>query len=475
MKSGNLKRTKIVATISSLNCGEKLIRDLYAAGMDVARLNTAHMTLDDAALVVENIRKVSDKIAIMVDTKGPNIRSSDMPAPLELAENETVIVYTTKAPAVEGKSFGVNYSRFLNEVSPGMHILIDDGEMELEICAKQQDYLECKALMTGVVNPHKSINVPRAKLRAPALTQKDRDFIKFAADNNLDFIAHSFVRSRDDVMAVQSIRDTAGSPILIIAKIENQEGVDNLDSIMDAAAGLMVARGDMGIEIPLEEVPIIQKRMIKKCMEHRKIVITATQMLQSMVDSPRPTRAEVSDVANAVLDGTDAVMLSGETAQGKYPVKAVEMMRRIIRETEMTAEEHFTRPEKVRDNEDPVISYIVKMAIQSGDALPVKAIISNTASGNSCRTIAAWRGTTPVFALSYQPHVVRQLALSYGVYASHSKFVESANDLIFKSVEQLLEEKRLEKGDLTMLISQHIGRGDASMCSIFKVGEDKNS
>lgn len=474
MKSRNLKRTKIVATISSLNCGEELLRKLYNAGMDVARLNTAHMTLDDAAMVVTNIRNVSDKIAIMIDTKGPNIRSSDMPEPLVLAEDEIVKVYSNQPPPEGEKSFQVNYAKFVNEVMPGMRIMVDDGEMELEILAKNKDFLECKAMVDGTVYPHKSINVPRAKLRAPALTQKDRDFIKFAVDNNLDFIAHSFVRNRDDVMAVQSILDTAESPILIIAKIENQEGVDNIESILDVAAGLMVARGDMGIEIPLEEVPIIQKRMIKECMERRKVVITATQMLQSMVDNPRPTRAEVSDVANAVLDGTDAVMLSGETAQGKYPVKTVEMMHRIIHETEMTAEEHFTRPEKVDGDDDPVITYMVKMAIQSGDALPVKAIISNTASGNSCRSIAAWRGITPIFALSYQPHVVRQLALSYGVYASHSKYIDSTNELIIKSIEQLIDEKRLEEGDLALLLSHHMTRGDASVCSIFRIGEDIN-
>ncbi len=468
MPKAYLKRTKIVATISSLNCTEQLIRDLFDAGMDVARLNTAHMTLEDASLVVGTIRKVSDRIAILIDTKGPNIRSGTM-EPLSLKEGEEVSIYCSVRPE-EGKAFPVNYSRFAAEVSPGQHVLIDDGEMELEILRRERDILLCRALNDGVVYQHKSINVPGAKLKAPALTERDRQFIQFAIENDLDFIAHSFVRSRDDVMAVQSLLDTADSPIQIIAKIENREGVDHLDSIMDSCAGIMVARGDLGIEIPLEEVPIIQKKIIYECMVRRKVVITATQMLQSMVDNPRPTRAEVSDVANAVFDGTDAIMLSGETAQGKYPVKAVQMMSRIIHETEQTGNNHFVRPEKVHDAGEPVTSYMVKMAIKSGDSLPVKAIISNTASGNSCRTIAAYRGTIPVFALSYKPTVVRQLALSYGVHPTLSEYMDSPNELLKKSVELLLDEKKIGREDLIVLIGKHLAQDSASLCGILKAG-----
>ncbi len=467
MQRNYLKKTKIVATISSLNCGEELIRSLYAAGMDVARLNTAHMSVDEAAQVVTNIRKVSDKIAILIDTKGPNIRSCNT-EPIELKAGDEVRIYSDAA--MEGdKAFQVNYSRFISEVAIGQHVLIDDGEMELRIVQKESKYLSCRALEDGTIQPHKSINVPGAKLRAPALTENDRRFIKFAIDNKLDFIAHSFVRNRDDIMAVQSILDTDNSPIQIIAKIENQEGVDNMESIMNSCAGLMVARGDLGIEIPLEEVPIIQKKMIYECMVHCKVVITATQMLQSMMENPRPTRAEVSDVANAVFDGTDAVMLSGETAQGKYPERAVQMMSRIICEAELLGRSHFARPDKVFDAEDPVSSYLVKMAARANDSLPVKAIISNTATGNSCRMIAAYRGTIPVFALSYNPTVVRQLALSYGVYATHSKFLNSPTEILKNSLELLVEEKKIGKEDLIVTLGKFLAN-TSSLCGILKAG-----
>jgi pyruvate kinase len=457
-----------VATISSLNCGEELIRNLFEAGMNVARLNTAHMTPDEAAVVVKSIRSVSDQIAILIDTKGPNIRSGSM-EPLAVDEGEEVQVLRNTEGA-SGKFFQVNYSRFIDEVTPGEHILINDGEVDLEIIRKEREMLVCRTLNSGVIRQYKSINVPGAKLRAPALTERDREFIKFAIDNNLDFIAHSFVRNRDDIMAVQSILDTADSPIHIIAKIENREGVDHLDSIMDACAGIMVARGDLGIEIPLEEVPIIQKRIIRECMTRRKVVITATQMLQSMTEHQRPTRAEVSDVANAVFDGTDAVMLSEETAQGKYPVKAVQMMSRIIRETELMGNTHFVRPEKVYDAGEPITSYMVKMAIASGDSLPVKAIICNTASGNSCRTIAAYRAPILVFALSYRPIVVRQLALSYGVYAGGSEYLDSPDKLIKHSVGQLVAEEKITKNDLVVLVGKHLAHGEASLCGIFRAG-----
>ncbi len=435
--------------------------------MDVARLNTAHMTLDEAAEVIANIRAVSENIGIMIDTKGPNIRSCGLGQPLELKTGDEIEV--SGNPVEQGKGFQVNYARFPDEVSPGQQIIIDDGEMALEILSRKNRVLRCRALNDGKICDRKSVNVPNAVLRTPALTQRDREFIDFAIRNNVDFIAHSFVRDRDDVMAVQSLLDTADSPIKIIAKIENRQGVENLDSILDVAYGIMVARGDLGIEIPVEEVPQIQKKMIYECMRRHKPSITATQMLQSMISNPRPTRAEVSDVANAVLDGTDAVMLSGETAQGRYPLESIEMMSRIIRRTESSSRKLFTRVEQVEDPADPIRSYVVKAAIDSAASLPVQAIVCNTGSGESCNLCAAYRGTAPIFAFSYKKHVVRQLSLSHGVYAGYLSFQESTHALMKMSVEQLIAEGKIHADDLLVLLAQlSSGHPGTDLCAIIR-------
>ncbi|WP_176013576.1 pyruvate kinase [Victivallis sp. Marseille-Q1083] len=465
-----MKRTKIVATISTMNCEVDFLRRLHAAGMDVARLNTAHMSLEDAALMVNNIRQVSDDIAIMIDTKGPNIRTCNLNDPLPVAKEAVVDVSSgTVAP---GSGFQVNYNKFVDEIPAGSRIMIDDGEVELIVDRKVGRVLKCRALNDGTIRNHKSVNVPGVEMNMPALTARDREFIDFAIENKLDFIAHSFVRSRDDVMAVQSILDTSDSPIGIIAKIENRQGVNNLSSILDVAYGVMVARGDLGIEIPLEEIPLIQKHMIYECMRRRKPVITATQMLQSMENNPRPTRAEVSDVANAVFDGSDAVMLSGETAQGRYPVESVAMMTRILLETERTASKLFARIDEIEAPRDAVSAYLVKTALQSPSKLPIRAIICNTATGRSPRMCAAYRGSVPIYAFSYNPGVVRQLTLSYGVCPLHRDYQENFTDLVQVPVKRLLEDKKIDRDDLVVFLGRHSLTDQSSdFCSIVRPRE----
>ncbi len=465
-----MKRTKIVATISTMNCEVDFLRRLHAAGMDVARLNTAHMSLEDAALMVNNIRQVSDDIAIMIDTKGPNIRTCNLNDPLPVAKEAVVDVSSsTVAP---GSGFQVNYNKFVDEIPAGSRIMIDDGEVELIVDRKVGRVLKCRALNDGTIRNHKSVNVPGVEMNMPALTARDREFIDFAIENKLDFIAHSFVRSRDDVMAVQSILDTSDSPIGIIAKIENRQGVNNLSSILDVAYGVMVARGDLGIEIPLEEIPLIQKHMIYECMRRRKPVITATQMLQSMENNPRPTRAEVSDVANAVFDGSDAVMLSGETAQGRYPVESVAMMTRILLETERTASKLFARIDEIEAPRDAVSAYLVKTALQSPSKLPIRAIICNTATGRSPRMCAAYRGSVPIYAFSYNPGVVRQLTLSYGVCPLHRDYQENFTDLVQVPVKRLLEDKKIDPDDLVVFLGRHSLTDQSSdFCSIVRPRE----
>ena len=300
----------------------------------------------------------------------------------------------------------------------------------------------------------------------PALTEKDKAFLAFSTAEKVDFIAHSFVRSSADIQAVRQelARNDPQNRISIIAKIENEEGVDHLDEILDSADGLMVARGDLGIEIPLEEVPILQKEMIRKCIRHAKPVITATQMLQSMQENPRPTRAEVSDVANSVFDGTSAVMLSGETAQGKYPVKAVEMMTRIIQETEKTGALHFDHISETDTLNAPVTAYLVKSASECVNSLPIRAIICNTATGRTCRLLAAQRMDCTVYGLSFDSAVVRQMALLYGIHPLKIDYCENVDDLLPISVEKLLAEHKITRNDLVLLLS----RNKADICSIFR-------
>jgi len=296
------KQTKIVATISDLKCDVDFITELYENGMNVVRLNTAHQTQDDTLRVIENVRKVSDKIALLLDTKGPEVRTSDIDNPIDVLEGDEIYITSDKIDNV--KLFNVNYDGFVNDVSIGQVILIDDGETGLKVVKKTESALICKVQNDSVIKNKKSVNVPDASIQLPSLTQKDIDYIKFAAENNLDFIAHSFVRNKQDVIDVQLILDKYNSNAKIIAKIENREGIDNAEEILDHAYGIMIARGDLGIEILAEEVPVVQKKLIDMCIRRAQPVITATQMLHTMIKNPRPTRAEVSDVANAVFDGT---------------------------------------------------------------------------------------------------------------------------------------------------------------------------
>lgn len=446
------RRTKIVATISSLACDVDFLRTLHEAGMDIARLNSAHMSIEEAARVVANIREVSDQIAILIDTKGPEVRTSEMAQPLEVKTGDRVQIGVT--PRQQANYFCVNYPHFVSDIKVGQMVLIDDGATAMQVVSKNFDMLDCEIKNSGTIKNHKSVNAPGSHLTMPALTKKDRQFIDFAIEQNLDFIAHSFVRSYDDVMAVQSILDTSNSPIRIIAKIENQQGLNNLDEILQVAYGAMVARGDLGVEIPIEEVPEAQKRIIYECMRRRKVVITATQMLQSMIDSPRPTRAEVSDVANAVLDGTDAVMLSGETSAGNYPVEAVTMMAKIVKETEKIPRAHFTRVTDPLPAVNPIRGFLIRSAIKACEELPIEAIVSNTLSGYSPIMAASFRPMVPILATSCHPHVVRQLAMSYGVQARPCEYIQDPHQLMIESLNRLLRDGLLRPDSLIVYLGQ---------------------
>jgi pyruvate kinase len=444
------KQTKIICTLADNRCEPEMIEQLVRAGMNVVRLNTAHMDIAGAEKVVANIRSVSDRIGILLDTKGPEVRTCQMEKPLQLATGDRVEISATRTPL---GGFQVSYSGFVDEVPPGCQVLIDDGLIALKVEGKTADTLLCTALNDGLIKNKKSVNVPGVNLDLPALTEKDAEFIDWATRSEVDFIAHSFVRCREDVLAIQSILDLRHSPIKIIAKIENQEGVTHLDSILDVAYGVMVARGDLGIEIPAEEVPTVQKQMIKACIRRKKPVITATQMLHSMIDNPRPTRAEVSDVANAIYDGTDAVMLSGETAYGKFPVEAVQMMAGIARTVE-ERKDNLLESLPVHEQHDQLMprNHIAKAAVACAAALPVKAIITSTKTGETARTCASYRGKTPILALSDNPSTIRQLSLSYGVCATYIDVPKTTDELTRVCLKKLIDEGKIAMNDLIVFM-----------------------
>lgn len=448
------RKTKIVATISNLNCDPEFIERLYKAGMNVVRLNTAHMTHEDALTVIQNTRKVSGHIAILLDTKGPEIRTCEAVAPLEVRHGDYVKIKGDPHAVSDGETIYVSYPDFVKDVPVGSSVLIDDGYIALAVMEKEADVLLCHVENDGVIHGRKSVNIPSVHVKLPALSRKDIGFIEFAADNDLDFIAHSFVRNAEDVIAVQKILDRKKSPIKIIAKIENSQGVENLTEILDHAYGIMIARGDLAVEIPTEQIPMIQKQIVKMCIEKRKPVIVATQMLHSMIDSPRPTRAEVSDVANACLDHTDALMLSGETASGKYPEVAVRTMAKIAKEVENKQSSFINIP---YTSENKITAYLAKAAVKAALRLNTRAIVADSITGNSIRALAAYRGDNPIYAQVYDRQVMRQLALSYGVYADHIIPEISSTEPLRKAICRLIEENRFEKDALIIVLAGNFG------------------
>jgi len=466
-----LKKTKIVATISSLNCSPEFIKGLYWAGMNVVRLNTAHMTHEDARQVIGNTRQVSKKIAILLDTKGPEIRTCDTETPLEVKYGDIIRMKGSPGEKSTGDVICVSYEHFVKDVPMGSSILIDDGYIALAVMEKDGEYLSCHVENDGIIKARKSINIPSVHVTLPALSEKDIGFIKFAADNDFDFIAHSFVRNKHDVIAVQKILDKKKSSIKIIAKIENSQGVENINEILDHAYGIMIARGDLAVEIPTEQIPLIQKQIVKTCIEKRKPVIVATQMLHSMIESPRPTRAEVSDVANACLDRTDALMLSGETANGKYPEMAVRTMANIAKEVERKKSSFINAP---YSPDDKITAYLAKAAVKASLRLSSKGIVADSMTGMSIRALAAYRCDSPIYAQIYDKQVMRQLSLSFGVFAEYIPLDVTKAASIKPSIIKLLDRKLIKSEDLIIVLAGSFGiKQGASYIEISTAGNFK--
>ncbi|MDR0546453.1 MAG: pyruvate kinase [Dysgonamonadaceae bacterium] len=467
-----LKQTKIVATISDKRCDVPFIRDLFDAGMNVVRMNSAHLDKDGFDKIIRSIREVSNRIGILMDTKGPEVRTTIADAPIAIHTGDKIEVQGNPEQKTVPGLIYVNYPHFAHDLKLGDMILIDDGELELKVIEKHPQHLIVEALNDGELGSRKSVNIPGVRINLPSLTEKDRKNILYAIENKIDFIAHSFVRSKQDILDIQQILDEHNSPIKIIAKIENQEGVDNIDEILEAAYGVMVARGDLGIEVPQEKIPGLQRILIRKCVAAKKPVIVATQMLHSMINNPRPTRAEVTDVANAIYYRTDAIMLSGETAYGKFPVESVRTMSSIAREAEKTKlQENDIRVPMPGDELD-VTAFLSKQAVKSSQKLNVKAIVSDSYTGKTVRNLAAFRGKAPVFAVCYQERTTRELALSYGVWAEYQPENGDPKQYFLDALNKLLSKQMIDTKDMVAYLSGSFGEGGGtSFLEINQVGK----
>ncbi len=467
-----MKKTKIVCSISDRRCEVDFLRKLFFAGMNVVRMNTAHATPDGIRTIIRNTREVSPHLALLIDTKGPEVRTTNVEQPITYKKGDVVKIFGRPEMDTTHDIVNVSYTDFTKCVGKGAHILFDDGLLDMLVMEQVGPMLVAQVQNDGVLGAHKSVNVPGVHIDLPALTEKDKKNINLAIDEDIDFIAHSFVRSADDVMAVQKMLDERGSDIKIISKIENQEGVDNIDEIIDASYGIMIARGDLGIEVPLEQIPGIQRTIMHKCEQKKKPVIVATQMLHTMIDNPRPTRAEVTDIANAIYSRTDALMLSGETASGKYPLEAVQTMAAIAEQAEQDRmnSDDFDIPLSSTCSQR---EFLAHTAIESTRKLGVAGIIAASESGQTARDIAAFRGPTPVLAICYNNEkTMRWLNLSYGVIPIYQKKHLSSLFLFVAALRMLLQKGYIKNDDKIAYLGGSIGgRGGATFLEINRVSQ----
>lgn len=408
--------------------------------------------------IIDNVRAVSPHIGILIDTKGPEVRTTGVAEEINYKTGDVVKIFGRPNMDTSHDIINVSYPDITKDVHEGDDVLFDDGALDMKVISNEGPMLIARVMNDGKLGSHKSVNVPGEHIDLPALTEKDRRNILFAIDQNIDFIAHSFVRNANDVKAVQDILDEHHSDIKIISKIENQEGVDNIDEIIDASYGIMVARGDLGIEVPVEKIPGIQSMIIRKCIEKKKPVIVATQMLHTMIENPRPTRAEVTDIATAIFSGTDAIMLSGETASGKYPLEAVQTMSKI-------AEQAETDRRKVHDLDFPLAKdctlreFLAHAAIESTRRLGVAGIITDSETGQTARDIAAFRGPTPVLAICYKEKTQRWLNLSYGVIPIYQKEHVEQQFLFTAALRMLRQKGYINADDNIAYLSGSFGEG----------------
>ena len=449
-----MRRTKIICTIGPASEQEEKLKELMLAGMNVARFNFSHGTHEEQKVKLERVKKVSKElglpVATLLDTKGPEIRLRDFAKGKEVLTAGQSFILTTEEILGTNEKAAITYKNLYQDVKEGTTILIDDGKIEMVIEKIEGTDITCRVINGGTVSNHKGINVPGVVLTMPYISEVDREDIIFCAKMEYDFLAASFARTKEDILQVRKILTENGSKAKIIAKIENMQGINNLDEILDVSDGIMVARGDMGVEIPLEEVPVIQKAMIKKAVSKGKHVITATQMLESMIENPRPTRAETADVANAIYDGTTAIMLSGESAAGKYPVEAVKTMAKIAERAEKDID--YRGRMKKSDARDVDITTAISHATCTTAAdLNAAAIITVTISGFTAGKISRYKPSCPVIGCSISPRVCRQMNLMWGVMPLLIEREETADDLFEEATKVAEEAGLIKKGDVVVL------------------------
>ena len=466
-KTNSLKRTKIICTIGPASSSDDILEKMIRQGMDIARINTSHSDTGEVSRLVKKIRKISSEnnknIAIILDLQGPKIRIGELKENIELKIGQNIVFTTSKktrrleeydVPVIE-----VSYSGFIEDIKEGGTIFIDDGLIECRVkkIDKKARTAFCRTIIGGTLSSNKGINLPDVSVSVDSVTSKDIEFLKLGIKLKVDFIAQSFVRNKKDIIRVKNEINKSGSTIKVIAKIEKHEAVNAFDSILEVSDAIMVARGDLGIEIDAEEVPSVQKNIIKKSNLEGKPVITATQMLNSMIISPRPTRAEVSDVANAIIDGSDAVMLSGETAVGKYPVKALEMMVRITRETEKTLDydailrNNAILRKKLGIPHNTITEAISFAACEIGNILCVDAIITSTESGFTARQVSKSRPRSMIIGTSPNQWVVRQLMLSWGVIPILTRSSKNIDSMIEEDIRAAKEKNYISSKDTVVI------------------------
>jgi len=471
-----MRRTKIVATIGPASREPKTLERLIAAGVDVCRLNFSHGAHADHLAVVESAREIAARLdrplALLQDLSGPKIRTGRMKddRPVELRTGGLVRI--TADLSVEGTAemISTTYEPLARDLGPGDRILLDDGNIELKALRVRDGILECEVVDGGLLRSRKGMNLPGAKLSTPALTAKDRDDLAFGVRSGVDYVALSFVRGAADVREAKELVRSLGGTQPLIAKIEKREAVDDLDAVLAASDGVMVARGDLGVEMSTESVPTLQKLIIRKANAAGKLVITATQMLESMIDNPRPTRAEASDVANAILDGTDGVMLSAESAAGRFPVESVETMDRIARFTE----EHYgfgATAEVVGSYGSDVSRSLARVAVMVAEELRGKLIVAFTESGATARVVSAYRPRAPIAAVTHDASVHRLLALWWGVVPVMSRFVETTDEMMVHGEELLKRRGLAAAGDRVVMLAGHSHTaGATNMLRVHTIG-----
>lgn len=454
-----MRRTKIICTMGPAVDQEDILRELMLHGMNVARFNFSHGTHQEQLERIERVKKLREElqlpVALLLDTKGPEIRVTDFSqGKVELKAGQTFTLDAHAEIPGDETRVAVTLPGLAEFVHPGTRILVDDGKIALDVTELKGDAIVCHVVNGGIISNHKSINIPNTPIPMPYLSDRDRSDLLFGIQQDVDYIAASFVRSADDVKELKAfLRAMGGGSIHVISKIENTEGVANLEEIIAASEGIMVARGDLGVEIPFDEVPIVQKSMIKKCLQAGKIVVTATQMLESMTQSPRPTRAEVSDIANAIYDGTTAIMLSGETAAGKYPIEAVSAMADIATKTEASIDYKIPYIWNDGNKSRSISNAICNAACDAANYLNAKAIIVVTRSGKTAEQLATFRPGCPIIACTVDPKGMYQINLCWNVKPIPASERSTTEELMEAAKQEALDSKFVEKGDTVVFIT----------------------